>query len=212
MRLVVVLVAAGVLAVPVASAKGSFPSTIALPYRSWITRLLLRQRNPSRCSGSPTRACADECRTPGARARARQGAPGGGHGARVRPWTAVRLERRDWQAFVYDANTGALIREYQLDAAGHVHQRRRRDEHAATSPTRTRPSSSSFRSGTTARCPARGHLALTNEFQLLPLQPERDRRVTRRHDADRGPTTPASSSPSTRTPATPASSTSAVRR
>jgi hypothetical protein len=31
MRLIVVLVAAGVLAVPVASAKGSFPSTIPLP-------------------------------------------------------------------------------------------------------------------------------------------------------------------------------------
>jgi sugar lactone lactonase YvrE len=115
MRLIGVLVAAGVLAVPVASAKGSFPSTIPLP-NGWQPEGIAVGNGKTFYAGSRATGAvySGDLRT-GKGAVLVQGAAG-------RAATGLKFDRgrlfvsgaATGKAFVYDANTGALIREYQL--------------------------------------------------------------------------------------------------
>ena len=115
MRLIVVLVAASVLAVPVASAKGSFPSTIPLP-NGWQPEGIAVGNGKTFYAGSRATGAvySGDLRT-GKGAVLVQGAAG-------RAATGLKFDRgrlfvsgaATGKAFVYDANTGALIREYQL--------------------------------------------------------------------------------------------------
>jgi sugar lactone lactonase YvrE len=115
MRLIVVLVAASVLVVPVALAKGSFPATIPLP-NGWQPEGIAVGNGKTFYAGSRATGAvySGDLRTgkgavlvPGAADRAATGlkfdrgrlfVSGAGKG----------------KAFVYDAKTGAPIREYQL--------------------------------------------------------------------------------------------------
>ena len=85
------------------------------------------------------------------------------------------------KAFIYDAKTGALIREYQLAHRADVHQRRRGDEGCGLlHRLATGPSSFKLPLGKRGTLPAAAQeLALTGDFAAgRRLQPERDRRVT----------------------------------
>ena len=115
MRLIVVLVAASVLAVPVALAEGSFPATIPLP-NGWQPEGIAVGNGKTFYAGSRATGAvySGDLRT-GRGAVLIQGAAG-------RAATGLKLDRGrlfvsgagTGKAFVYDAKTGALIREYQL--------------------------------------------------------------------------------------------------
>ena len=115
MRLIVVLVAASVLAVPVALAKGSFPATIPLP-NGWQPEGIAVGNGKTFYAGSRATGAvySGDLRT-GKGAVLVQGAAG-------RAATGLKFDRGrlfvsgagTGKAFVYDAKTGALIREYQL--------------------------------------------------------------------------------------------------
>jgi sugar lactone lactonase YvrE len=115
MRLIVVLVAASVLAVPVALAKDSFPATIPLP-NGWQPEGIAVGNGKTFYAGSRATGAvySGDLRT-GKGAVLVQGAAG-------RAATGLKFDRGrlfvsgagTGKASVYDAKTGALIREYQL--------------------------------------------------------------------------------------------------
>ena len=115
MRLIVVLIAASVLAVPVALAGGSFPATIPLP-NGWQPEGIAVGNGKIFYAGSRATGAvySGDLRT-GKGAVVVQGAAG-------RAATGLKVDRGrlfvsgagTGKAFVYDAKTGAVIREYQL--------------------------------------------------------------------------------------------------
>jgi len=115
MRLIVVLVAASVFAVPVALAEGSFPATVSLP-NGWQPEGIAVGNGKTFYAGSRATGAvySGDLRT-GKGAVLVLGAAG-------RAATGLKLDRGrlfvsgagTGKAFVYDAKTGALIREYQL--------------------------------------------------------------------------------------------------
>ena len=118
MRLIVVLVAASVLAVPVALAKGPFPATIPLP-NGWQPEGIAIGNGKTFYAGSRATGAvyAGDLRT-GKGAVLVQGVAG-------RAATGLKFNRGrlfvsgagTGKAFIYDAKTGALIREYLLASA-----------------------------------------------------------------------------------------------
>ena len=118
MRFIIVLVAASVLAVPVALAKGPFPATIPLP-PGWQPEGIAIGNGKTLYSGS---------RATGAVYKADLRTGKGTvlvEGVAGRAATGLKFNRgrlfvsgaATGKAFIYDAKTGALIREYQLAAA-----------------------------------------------------------------------------------------------
>jgi sugar lactone lactonase YvrE len=119
MRLIVVLVAAAALATPVALAKAPFPQTIALP-NGWQPEGIAVGTGKTFYVGSiPTGAVFKGDLRTGSGSVLVQGAAG-------RAATGLKFDRgrlfvsgaTTGKAFVYDANTSALIREYQLATGG----------------------------------------------------------------------------------------------
>jgi sugar lactone lactonase YvrE len=119
MRLIVALVAATALAAPVALAEAPFPDTISLP-NGWQPEGIAVGDGTTFYAGSiPTGAVFEGDLRTGTGSVLVQGATG-------RAATGLKYDRgrlfvsgaTTGKAFVYDANTGALIREYQLAAGG----------------------------------------------------------------------------------------------
>jgi sugar lactone lactonase YvrE len=119
MRLIVALVAAATLAAPVALAKAPFPETIALP-NGWQPEGIAIGEGKTFYVGSiPTGAVFKGDLRTGTGSVLVQGATG-------RAATGLKFDRRQLfvsggptgKAFVYDADTGTLIREYQLVTGG----------------------------------------------------------------------------------------------
>ena len=115
MRLIIALVAASVLAVPVALAQGPFPATIPLP-NGWQPEGIAVGNGKTFYAGSRATGAvySGDLRT-GKGAVLVQGVAG-------RAATGLKFNRgrlfvsgaATGKAFIYDAKTGALIREYQL--------------------------------------------------------------------------------------------------
>lgn len=119
MRLIVALVAAATLATPVALAKAPFPETIALP-NGWQPEGIAIGKGTTFYVGSiPTGAVFKGDLRTGTGSVLVQGATG-------RAATGLKFDRgrlfvsggSTGKAFVYDARTGTLIREYQLATGG----------------------------------------------------------------------------------------------
>jgi outer membrane protein assembly factor BamB len=119
MRLIVALVAATALAAPVALAEAPFPDTISLP-NGWQPEGIAVGDGTSFYAGSiPTGAVYEGDVRMGTGSVLVQGATG-------RAATGLKYDRGrlfvsgafTGKAFVYDASTGDLIREYQLAAPG----------------------------------------------------------------------------------------------
>src|SRR4051794_13045584 len=119
MRLIVVVVAAFALAVPVAVAKAPFPGTIPLP-NGWQPEGIAVGGGTTFYAGSiPTGAVYKGDLRTGTGSVLVQGATG--HAATGLKYDRGRLfvsGATTGKAFVYDANTGGLIREYQLATGG----------------------------------------------------------------------------------------------
>ncbi len=118
MRLIIALVAASVLAVPVALAKGPFPATIPLP-PGWQPEGIAIGNGKTLYAGSRATGAVYK-----ADLRTGKGAvlvqPVAGRAATGLKFNRGRLfvsGAATGKAFIYDATTGALIREYQLAAA-----------------------------------------------------------------------------------------------
>jgi sugar lactone lactonase YvrE len=170
MRLIVVLVAASVLAVPVALAKGPFPATIPLP-NGWQPEGIATGSGKTFYAGSRATGAvySGDLRTgkgavlvPGVAGRAATGlkfnrgrlfVSGAGTG----------------KAFIYNAKTGALIREYQLATAPTFINDVAVTNDAAYFTDSNRAVIFKLPLGSGGILPAAAEeLALTGDFQLVP--------------------------------------------
>ena len=118
MRLIIALVAACVLAVPVALAKGPFPATIPLP-NGWQPEGIAVGNGKTFYAGSRATGAvySGDLRT-GKGAVLVQGVAGrAATGLKFNQGRLFVSGAGTGKAFIYDAKTGALIREYQLATA-----------------------------------------------------------------------------------------------
>jgi len=118
-RILLLLLAAAVLAAPVALAKGAFPKTISLPNGFQPEGIAIGKGNTFFVGSIPTGAIYSGDLRTGEGAVLVPGAAG-------RAATGLKYDRGrlfvsgagTGKAFVYDAKTGALLREYQLATGG----------------------------------------------------------------------------------------------
>ena len=178
-----------VVAASAASAKTSFPTVISLP-NGWQPEGIAIQGNTfyagSRTNGAVWRG---DLRT------GEGGVLVQGVGGRVA--TGLKVDRgllfvsgaSTGRAWVFDAGTGAQLREYQFaDPPGHVRQRRRGDEGRRL--LHRLEQGGALQGAALAERDAVDHLPDAPAHGRLParprLQPERDRCHAEREDADRG--------------------------